>query len=35
VSDRRLAEGEVVIVGDHFGVRVTRVLTPGAPAGDR
>jgi flagellar motor switch protein FliN/FliY len=27
VSDRRLAEGEVVVVGEHFGVRVTRVLT--------
>lgn len=29
VSDRRLAQGEVVVVGDHFAVRVTRVL-PGA-----
>lgn len=27
VSDRRLAEGEIVVVGDHFGVRITRVLT--------
>lgn len=27
VSDRRLAEGEIVIVGDHFGVRITKVLT--------
>ncbi len=27
VSDRRLAEGEVVVVGEHFGVRITRVLT--------
>jgi flagellar motor switch protein FliN len=26
VSDRRLAQGEVVVVGDHFAVRVTRVL---------
>jgi flagellar motor switch protein FliN/FliY len=26
VSDRRLARGEVVVVGDHFGVRVTQVL---------
>lgn len=31
VSDRKLAEGEVVVVGDHFGVRVTRVLAD--PAG--
>jgi flagellar motor switch protein FliN/FliY len=28
VSDRRLAQGEVVVVGDHFGVRITRVLPP-------
>ncbi|NOT09588.1 MAG: flagellar motor switch protein FliN [Gemmatimonadales bacterium] len=26
VGDRRLAEGEVVVVGEHFGVRITRVL---------
>jgi flagellar motor switch protein FliN/FliY len=32
VSDRRLAQGEIVVVGDHFGVRVTRVL-PGAAEG--
>ncbi len=30
VSDRRLAEGEVVIVGDRFGVRITKVLSTGA-----
>jgi flagellar motor switch protein FliN/FliY len=35
VSDRRLAEGEVVIVGDHFGVRITRILTNGTPGGER
>jgi len=29
VGDRRLALGEVVVVGDHFGVRIARVL-PGA-----
>ncbi|MGH7741117.1 MAG: flagellar motor switch protein FliN [Candidatus Eiseniibacteriota bacterium] len=34
VSDRRLAQGEVVVVGEHFGVRITRVLaSPGAEAG--
>lgn len=34
VSDRRLAQGEVVVVGDHFAVRVTRVLpSPGSEAG--
>lgn len=26
VADRRFAEGEVVVVGDQFGVRVTRIL---------
>ncbi len=32
VSDRKLAEAEVVVVGDHFGVRITRVLTDGPAA---
>lgn len=27
VSDRRLAEGEIVVVGEHFGVRVTKILS--------
>ena len=27
VGDRRLAQGEVVVVGDRFGVRITRVLS--------
>lgn len=26
VGDRRLALGEVVVIGEHFGVRITRVL---------
>ena len=26
VGDRHLAEGEVVVVGEHFGVRITRIL---------
>jgi flagellar motor switch protein FliN/FliY len=26
VGDRRFAEGEVVVLGGHFGVRVTRIL---------
>lgn len=26
VGDRRFAEGEVVVLGEHFGVRITRVL---------
>jgi flagellar motor switch protein FliN/FliY len=26
VSDRKLAEGEVVVIGEHFGVRITKVL---------
>ena len=34
VSDRKLAEGEVVVIGEHFGVRITRVVTgPDALAG--
>ena len=31
VSDRKLAEGEVVVIGEHFGVRITRVLALPAP----
>jgi flagellar motor switch protein FliN/FliY len=31
VGDRRFAEGEVVVLGEHFGVRVTRILTRGGP----
>jgi flagellar motor switch protein FliN/FliY len=27
VSDRRLAHGEIVVVGDRFAVRITRVLS--------
>lgn len=26
VGDRRFAEGEVVVVGEHFGVRITRIV---------
>jgi flagellar motor switch protein FliN/FliY len=26
VGDRKFAEGEVVVLGEHFGVRVTRIL---------
>ena len=25
VSDRRIAQGEIVVIGEHFGVRITRV----------
>jgi flagellar motor switch protein FliN/FliY len=32
VSDRRLAQGEVVVVGEHFGVRITRVIS--TPSGE-
>ena len=31
VGDRRFAEGEVVVLGEHFGVRITRILTAGVP----
>jgi len=33
VSDRKLAEGEVVVLGEHFGVRLTRVIANAAPVG--
>lgn len=29
VGDRRFAEGEVVVLGEHFGVRITRILARG------
>lgn len=32
VGDRRFAEGEVVVLGEHFGVRVTRIIARGALA---
>ena len=28
VGERRFAEGEVVVLGEHFGVRITRVIAP-------
>jgi flagellar motor switch protein FliN len=33
VGDRRFAEGEVVVLGEHFGVRITRILST-APVGE-
>ncbi len=32
VGDRRFAEGEVVVLGEHFGVRLTRIVSRKAPA---
>lgn len=32
VGDRRFAEGEVVVLGEHFGVRITRIVTTGNAA---
>ena len=29
VADRRFAEGEVVVVGEQFGVRITRIIERG------
>ena len=29
VGDRRFAEGEVVVLGEHFGVRITRIVSTG------
>jgi flagellar motor switch protein FliN/FliY len=31
VGDRRFAEGEVVVLGEHFGVRIVRIFAA-APA---
>ncbi len=31
VGDRRFAEGEVVVLGEHFGIRITRVISSAAP----
>jgi flagellar motor switch protein FliN/FliY len=28
VSDRKIGEGEVVVIGDQFGVRITRLVAP-------
>jgi flagellar motor switch protein FliN/FliY len=28
VGDRRFAEGEVVVINEHFGIRVTRIISP-------
>jgi flagellar motor switch protein FliN/FliY len=27
VADRRFAEGEVVVIGEHFGIRITRIIS--------
>ena len=32
VGDRRFAEGEVVVLGEHFGVRITRIVQTGNAA---
>jgi flagellar motor switch protein FliN/FliY len=34
VGDRRFAEGEVVVINEHFGIRVTRIVSgiPGTEA---
>jgi flagellar motor switch protein FliN len=34
VGDRRFAEGEVVVLGEHFGVRITRILAKKSPAAE-
>ncbi len=31
VGDRRFAEGEVVVIDEHFGIRITRVLASAPP----
>jgi flagellar motor switch protein FliN len=27
IGDRRFAEGEVVVLGEHFGIRITRIVS--------
>lgn len=31
IGDRRFAEGEVVVLGENFGVRITRILAASGP----
>lgn len=33
ISDRKLAEGEVVVIGEHFGVRITRIIATAESVG--
>lgn len=35
ISDRKLAEGEVVVIGEHFGVRITRIIATAEQAAVR
>ena len=28
VADRRFAEGEVLVINEHFGIRITRIVAP-------
>jgi flagellar motor switch protein FliN/FliY len=32
VGDRRFAEGEVVVLGEHFGIRITRIIATAGTA---
>ena len=32
VGDRKFAEGEVVVLGEHFGVRISRIFAAAIPA---
>ena len=34
VSDRKFARGEVVVMGEHFGVRITKVLAGSGSEGN-
>lgn len=33
VADRRFAEGEVLVINEHFGIRITRIVAPIQAAG--
>ena len=33
VGDRRFAEGEVLVINEHFGIRITRIVSATAGEG--
>jgi flagellar motor switch protein FliN len=35
VNDRLIAQGEIVVVGGNYGVRITRIASAGQPSGQR
>jgi flagellar motor switch protein FliN/FliY len=35
VNDRLIAQGEIVVVGGNYGVRITRIASAGQPSGQQ